>query len=212
MDAPLSRNALLVVTIVLEAALLLVAAVWIHFAHIELLPTFAYKVQPILLGVLTGCGTVALSFLCLTVGKRIPMFADLRKMSEEFLVPMMAKLNVFDMLVLSMISGFCEEVLFRGIIQAQLGIAGASILFGIFHDPTFRQKGYVLLATVAGLVLGYLYQSTGNLWSCITAHSLHNAISMLLLRYLIKPTTTKSDTATTQKPEESSSNKTDDNT
>lgn len=211
MDAPLSRNALLVVTIVLEAALLLVAAVWIHFAHIELLPTFAYKLQPILFGVLTGCTTVALSFICLTVGKRISIFAELRKMSEDFLVPLMAKLNVFDMLVLSIISGFCEEVLFRGIIQAQLGIAAASVLFGIFHDPTFRQKGYVLLATVAGLALGYLYQSTGNLWSCITAHSLHNTISMLLLRYLIKPTTSKSDDEARSNSDESSS-KNDDHT
>lgn len=187
MDAPLSRNALIIVTIVLEAALLLVAAIWIHFAHIELVPSFTYKVQPILFGLLTGCGTVGMSFLCLTVGKRIPMFNDLRKMSEEFLVPLMAKLNVFDMLFLSLVSGFCEEVLFRGIIQAQLGIAAASVLFGIFHDPTFRQKGYVLLASAAGLALGYLYQSTGNLWSSITAHALHNAISMILLRYFIKP-------------------------
>lgn len=184
---PLSRNALIIITIVLEAALLLVAAVWINLAHLELLPSFGFKTAPILWGLLTGCGTVALSFVCITYGRRIPMFLELRKLSAEFLVPMMSKLNVFDMIFLSLISGFCEEVLFRGVLQAQMGIAAASVLFGIFHDPSFRQKGYIVLATAAGVALGYLYQTTGNIWSCITAHVFHNTVSMLLIRYTIKP-------------------------
>ncbi len=183
----LNRGSLLTVTLVLEGALLLVSAVWIVLAQIPLLPKLTYNNSAIFYGLATGLGTVLVSMACITLGKNLPLLRELRKMSEEFLGPLVANLGLFDIILLSLVSGFCEEIFFRGILQAQFGVVAASVIFGIFHDPSLKQKAYVILAALAGLALGYLYQATGNLWSCIVAHVFHNAVSMLILRYWIKP-------------------------
>ncbi|MBX9686391.1 MAG: CPBP family intramembrane metalloprotease [Candidatus Obscuribacterales bacterium] len=185
----LTRNSVLTMSIILEAGLLLIAAVWRFFANIDLLAKFQFQLNPVLLGAALALASTGISFLCLTLGKKIPGFAELRKMTEEFLTPLVALLGIGDIVFLSALSGFCEEVLFRGVLQAEFGIWTASLLFGIFHDPTFKQKGYIVLAALAGFAMGFLYDRSGNIWSCITAHALHNLLAMISLRYFFKPST-----------------------
>lgn len=201
MDEPISRKALIIITIFIQSAVLLIASLCIRVGNIDLLPSFAFQNRDLAYGLLTGAATALISFLCLTVGKNLPLFGDLRKMSEEFLAPLMSRLNPIDMLLLSALAGFSEEVLFRGILQQQLGMAGASFLFGFVHDPTFKQKGYMILATFAGIALGYLYQWTGSLWSCVAAHTFHNVVSMLILKYYIKTSPTPSESNSNDLPE-----------
>jgi membrane protease YdiL (CAAX protease family) len=182
----LNRNAIVAVSIVLEAALLLVAAIWMLCANIPLITKMQFVPIDFAYGCAAAVVSSSLSMLCFTLGKRVPLFADLRKMSEEFLAPLICRLSFADVVMLSLVSGFCEEVLFRGIIQAQCGIWATSLAFGIFHDPSFKQKSYVIMAGLAGLGLGFLYQATDNLWSCIIAHILHNLLAMLALRFFVK--------------------------
>jgi membrane protease YdiL (CAAX protease family) len=183
----LSRQAIFTTTIILEASLLLIAAIWLHFSNIHLLE----KLQIVPTAFLWGLGAATLSTLLTVIliilGKNIPGLIELRKMSEETLAPLLHKFNFVDILLLSVVSGFCEEVLFRGVIQSQGGIWATSLAFGLFHDPSLRQKAYVIFACLAGLGLGYLYNSTGNLWSAISAHVVHNFCAMLMLRYWMKP-------------------------
>jgi len=183
----LSRQTILTTTIVLEASLLLIAAIWIHFSNIQLLAKMQFSLMPFLWGLGAATLSTLLTLILIILGKNIPGLAELRKMSEELLTPLLRKFNFVDILLLSIVSGFCEEVLFRGVIQAQGGIWATSLAFGIFHDPSLRQKAYVIFACLAGLGLGYLYISTGNLWSAISAHVVHNFCAMLMLRYWLKP-------------------------
>ena len=184
----LSRNAILSISIALEALILLVAALWMVCANIRLLDRFQFTAVPVEWGLALAAASILISLLCLVLGRRYKLFSDLAKMSEEVLAPLLRKLGPGDIVFLSLVSGFCEEVFFRGIVQSQCGLLATSIIFGIFHDPSLQQKSYVILAALAGLGLGYLYQQTGNLWSCITAHIVHNLLSMLILRYWVKPT------------------------
>lgn len=183
----LSRNSIIAISIVLESALLLGAAAWIYLGQIMLIPKFQFSISAILWGLAVAAVSTTVSILCVTLGKRLPIFAELQKMNEEFLIPLVSMLSPFDILFLSLLSGFCEEVFFRGLMLPQLGLFTSSIVFGIFHDPLFKQKAYVILASLAGVALGYVYQQTGSLWSCITAHAVHNFIAMLALRYFFKP-------------------------
>jgi membrane protease YdiL (CAAX protease family) len=185
----LSRNAILSISITLEAALLLVAAIWMPYANVSLLPKFHFATTAILWGFVFAFASATISILCLTLGKRLPLLNELKTMTDEVLAPIIAQLCPADILLISVVSGFCEEVLFRGIMQAQFGLWITSIIFGLFHDPGLKHKAYVILAALAGLGLGYVYQLTGNLWSCISAHIMHNLISMLLLRYWNKSPT-----------------------
>lgn len=52
-----------------------------------------------------------------------------------------------------------------------LAVLITSLLFSLAH-PTWEMPGIFLLA----LAMGYVYERTGNLWSCISMHVLFNAI------------------------------------
>lgn len=86
--------------------------------------------------------------------------------------------------------GPCEEILYRGVIQNRIrerfaavpGIIAASIIFGSVHvialgstDPVAILTTISVLA-VTSLVLGAVYEYTGNLVVPWLLHSLHNSI------------------------------------
>jgi uncharacterized protein len=82
-------------------------------------------------------------------------------------------------IAVSLLAGFGEELLFRGVIQAGLeqltgaaaGLLLASLIFGLLHAIT---PAYFLLATIMGLYLGLLYQQTGNLLIPCLVHALYD--------------------------------------
>lgn len=92
--------------------------------------------------------------------------------------------------VLCLIPGFCEELLFRGTILTNClpfgrnrAIFISALLFAIMHQNVEQ----IFYAFVAGIFLGFVYESTGNLWSCILLHIGNNFTSLLreviFLRY-----------------------------
>jgi membrane protease YdiL (CAAX protease family) len=85
-----------------------------------------------------------------------------------------------------------EECLFRGIVQTSikkivpprpgsmyhrwLAIAATAGIFGLMHAGTPQ---FVPALVVLGVLLGYLYERTGSLWTPIAVHLLFNAKSLL---------------------------------
>lgn len=179
----LSRQTILAIGIVLEAALLLLAAAWIYFAHIDLLKNFQFSGNDAIWGIAFAAISSSLALLATSLGKHHAWLAELRQFSQEILMPLVKILTPLDILLLSLVSGFCEEVFFRAVLQTQIGLLPAALFFGFFHDPSLKQRSYVLMAALAGLGLGYLYQASGSIWSCIIAHSLHNLIAMTVLHF-----------------------------
>lgn len=90
-------------------------------------------------------------------------------------------------IAVSLLAGFGEELLFRGVVQAGLehllgavtGLILASLLFGLVHAIT---PAYFVLAMIMGLYLGLLYQLTSNLLIPCLVHALYDwaAISWYL--------------------------------
>ena len=79
-----------------------------------------------------------------------------------------------------------EEMLFRGIFLRSFlhrygpwtAILLSSLLFGLVHfDP-----GHVVLATLLGIALGWLYYATRSLWPSVIAHAFQNSGVMLYLK------------------------------
>jgi membrane protease YdiL (CAAX protease family) len=95
------------------------------------------------------------------------------------------------MVLLSLaVVGPAEELLFRGAIQgllkrawgARVAIIGASALFGLLHYSVGSGSmtgalAYVVVAFLLGLVLGWLYERTGNLLVPALAHGGFNAVA-----------------------------------
>ncbi|MBQ9773143.1 MAG: CPBP family intramembrane metalloprotease [Clostridia bacterium] len=89
---------------------------------------------------------------------------------------------VLNLIVICVIPGFCEELLFRGAILTNClpfgrptAILISSLLFAVMHQ-NFDQLFYTF---VAGLLLGLIYERTGNLWNCIVVHVCNNFFSVI---------------------------------
>ena len=77
---------------------------------------------------------------------------------------------------------FMEEFAFRGVVLSALrkygigfSIVASALIFGMAH----MDFSTVVFAFVAGLVFGFLYAKTNNLWLPVIIHSLNNLIAVL---------------------------------
>jgi membrane protease YdiL (CAAX protease family) len=89
------------------------------------------------------------------------------------------------LLLFGCVPAICEEVLFRGFLQAGFvqafesapkGIALTALTFAVFHVDPWRFPGILIL----GLFLGFLAHRTGSLIPPILAHALNNVLSISL--------------------------------
>jgi membrane protease YdiL (CAAX protease family) len=93
----------------------------------------------------------------------------------------------FNLVMLAVVPGLCEELLFRGYAQRQFerstgavgGILLSGVLFGCYH---LRPSQLLPLAAL-GIYLAYLTWRTGSLWPAILVHMAHNGIAVVVARY-----------------------------
>jgi len=94
----------------------------------------------------------------------------------------------FNLVMLALVPGICEELLFRGYAQRQFerasgpvgGILLSGVLFGLYH----LRPSQVLPLVVLGLFLAYLTWRTGSLWPAILVHVLHNGLAVVAAQYV----------------------------
>jgi len=93
---------------------------------------------------------------------------------------------LLNMLMVAVIPAVGEELLFRGVIQkllqklvnnAHLAIIITAILFSAMH---FQFYGF-LPRWIMGIILGYLFYWSGNIWYPIIAHFLNNGFQVLMV-------------------------------
>jgi membrane protease YdiL (CAAX protease family) len=129
---------------------------------------------------LAGALGIALALVLLTrVGARAwRPFARMTDGLAEMIGPIPTK----EAVLLALVSGCAEELLFRGALFAHLGLLGTTLLFGLVHVlPRPSLWVYPLFATLAGLLLGILRDGTGSLWPPILAHVVVNAVNLAWL-------------------------------
>ena len=84
--------------------------------------------------------------------------------------------------LLALASGVAEEAFFRGAMQPALGLLATSALFGLAHFAPRRELlPWTLFSLDAGLVLGLLFEATGNLVAPVVAHALVNGVNLRIL-------------------------------
>ncbi len=90
------------------------------------------------------------------------------------------------LLVIAVVPAVAEELIFRGVVQRNLirltgsrvaGVWLAAAIFSAVHVEFFGFVPRLLL----GLVLGYLYEWSGNILLPMAAHFTHNALQIILL-------------------------------
>jgi membrane protease YdiL (CAAX protease family) len=126
------------------------------------------------LGLGLGAGLLLLG-LWAGAERIFPLARDLEAKLAQALGP----LSSSEALALALLSGFAEELFFRGAVQGTLGLVGATILFGLLHSgPGREMRLWTLFALLAGGVLGGLMQWRGNLLGPVAGHFLVNAVNL----------------------------------
>ncbi|MFP6625232.1 MAG: CPBP family intramembrane glutamic endopeptidase [Myxococcota bacterium] len=135
--------------------------------------------RDLLLGVAAAAALIALSD-----------WATLKTRWGEDLARAMARalgpLSVSNAVLLALVSGFAEEVFFRGALQPRVGWLLASLLFGCVHFVPRREfLPWTGFAIGAGFLFGALFVWTGNLLAPVTAHVVVNGVNLprLVRRY-----------------------------
>jgi len=90
------------------------------------------------------------------------------------------------LLLMAVLPACCEELAFRGFVMSGLRHLGnrrqaiiiSAVAFGITH--TVNQQS--LLATLTGLVLGFLVIRGGSIWCPMLFHVLHNGLALSVSR------------------------------
>lgn len=99
---------------------------------------------------------------------------------------------IVNLLVMAFVAALSEEIFFRGLLQQMLiknkinphvAIIITAILFSAFHLQFFGFIPRMFL----GIVLGYLYYITQNLWVSIIGHFCNNAFAVIAVHFYDGP-------------------------
>jgi membrane protease YdiL (CAAX protease family) len=135
-------------------------------------PGGSLLLQQALLGLLAGGGLVAASRLWTLhtrMGRRL----------AEYLAEILGPLSGASVVALALASGLGEEAFFRGALQPRVGLVIASLLFGLAHlVPRRELLPWAGFAVLAGVVLGALFEYTGNLLAPTVAHVVVNGLNL----------------------------------
>jgi membrane protease YdiL (CAAX protease family) len=127
-----------------------------------------------LYGIAAGLATVGAT----VVARR---FGGYRRLEDE-LMTLLGRPSALAVAALAVTSAIGEELLFRGGLQPLLGIWATTLLFGVLHGAfTARLRAWAVFATVAGLLLGFLADFTGNLLAPMLCHLTVNYFNLLAL-------------------------------
>ncbi len=157
--------------------------------------------RAVLAALLMLCALPLVGFLA-EINKAIPITASMKKMFDGMesqyaeQVKMMATFKtpvdyILALFIIALLPALVEEVFFRGAMQnifmrwfkiPWLVILITGLIFSAIH---FSWYGF-LPRMALGMVLGYIFYYTGNLWYSIIAHFFNNAlmISILYWQYL----------------------------
>ena len=138
-------------------------------------------------GVLATVPTFAIFWL--TYRYPIGSLRKIREFLSRELAPSLSNLRWYDLVLLSILAGVSEELLFRGLLQPWIGRACHSawagqflsnLVFGVVHWVT---PLYALLACVIGNYLSWLVTLTepSNLLTPMVTHTIHDYLAFLVI-------------------------------
>src|SRR3989454_3278679 len=166
--------------LVASAVLLGVAALWSAVRGLDLVAAVRPSLAALAVGAACGLGLAAsLPLVTAPWAHRMLLLRGLRRAWDSLETDLGPSLGVREGLVLALCSAVSEELLFRGVLQREVGIVAASAVFGLLHPLGIA---YVLWAATVGAGLGALFVLTGSLAAPVAAHGIYNLLAPVHLR------------------------------
>ena len=159
-------------------------------------PNIDFSLPSIGLGILWSVPLGALGVALDVVEDKFPALQDVTKATQSSVLSLLGGtfrpiVGTITALALGVAAGLGEEMLFRGVLQNELGIrlgsdylavGIASIIFGALHAVTPLYAG---LAGLASVYFGWLYLATGNLAIPIVTHAFYDWAALLYAHWTV---------------------------
>jgi uncharacterized protein len=107
----------------------------------------------------------------------------LRYVCRVIVRPLFEHVRMWHIVVISIMAGLGEELLFRGVLQPLIGLPLASLIFGAVHVGGRPFIGYGVWAACIGALFGWLMMVTGGLLAPIVAHAVYDMLALAYVRY-----------------------------
>ena len=165
----------------IEVSLLFAAVMLAFFIGQPLFGDLRWCLRDLWVGILASLPLLALFFWVLH--SSLPALERLDEFLETHVRTIFETWPMWQLAVISLLAGVCEEVFFRSVIQGGLArhigtipaLALGSVIFGVFHLVT---KTYALIATFIGAYLGILWIVVGNLLAPIATHAVYDFVAL----------------------------------
>lgn len=169
--------------LLIEGSLIPVALIWAYFRKMTWQPLFSPVFPYCWIGIGAGLLLIGVNYAILEYGApRWSFFRQIKRLMDVEVTPFFRTLPLPGIAALAVCSGIAEEMLFRGVLQAQVGLFAASLLFGAAHVWRKDALPYGVYAAVTGVYLGGLYAITHSLWAPILAHGINNFVAIWYCR------------------------------
>ena len=135
-NSDFARKKTMLMILLPQGVILLISILWVLFFpkdHVS--KFFHFSFQVLFEGLLTGAGLALAGYGFYFFAKKTKKFYEAVELFEQVLSPTFKNLKLVDLFLLSSISGFNEEVFFRGLLFPKVGMILSSLAFGALHFP-----------------------------------------------------------------------------
>ncbi len=164
-----------------EGFLVFVAFTWSWWRGADFV--FGGTAKGVIYGLLTAAVLAVANFYLLVRAPGLPGVPSIRRLYAEVMQPMFGNLSVTEIIVISAVAGIGEELLFRGVLQPELGLFPASVIFGLAHMGGGGTLAFGCWVMVMGGMLGILAIASEGLLAPIIAHAVYDAAAMSYIRW-----------------------------
>lgn len=91
--------------------------------------------------------------------------------------------TTFQILFMTLLIAFCEELLFRGVLQSKFGLVVASVVFAIIHIRYLYKPLLFVSVFLLSFLLGVIFEVSNSFWVVMVAHFLIDFLLALFIRY-----------------------------
>ncbi len=178
------RSKILALTFIMEGGAAILALILSWYFAIPLIPLSNDIARDLLLGTLGAVPPFVLFlFLLSPKAEKMQLIGPLRKKVLTEIKSIFDNMHMIDLLIISLLAGIGEELLFRGIVQVKFGIVIASIVFGLMHSISLA---YVIVTIIMGFYIGSIYQASGSLLVPVQLHFVYDFAALVYLRYFVR--------------------------
>jgi membrane protease YdiL (CAAX protease family) len=157
----------------------LIAGVWTWVGQADFFYSWHRFSWPSLWGLVMAVLLVTLySVVSQVITKLFAWAQELEKVLQQLLTP----LSYFQIILISLLSGFMEEWFFRGVLFTHFGLIISSLIFGLCHlIPAPRIWLWSVWTFFIGIGFCFILEMSESLLLCALIHSGINAVGMILL-------------------------------